>query len=60
LFAGISNPAGFKHGKHIGMPNGGIYAAQIQAMNEEVSSLGSFIFYFSIKKYSICFLLKLK
>jgi len=35
----ISNPAGFKHGKHIGMPNGGIYAAQIQAMNEEVTEL---------------------
>lgn len=30
---------GIKHGKHIGVPNGGIYAAHIQAMNEEVTEL---------------------
>lgn len=35
----VSNPAGFKHGKHIGVLNSGIYAAQIQAMNEEVTEL---------------------
>lgn len=36
---GTSDPAGIKHGKHIGVPNGGIYAAHIQAMNEEVTEL---------------------